>query len=108
MIDREVLKDWQCWQLNETLYEHVMRMEGSMPWNVLSALHRENEREDSAMLPTSRSSSNGGCGNAAKATRRAEAQLRRLGEQGSYNSPRQPPPQGCVDFSGVDVFAART
>ena len=48
MIDHEVLKDWQRWHLNETLYEHDMRMEDSMPWNVLSALHWENKREDSA------------------------------------------------------------
>ena len=47
MIYHEVLKDWQCGRLNETLGE----------------LHRENEWEDcSAMLPTSRSSSNHAAG----------------------------------------------
>jgi hypothetical protein len=42
-----------------------MRMDSSPPRNVLAALHQENEQEEeSAMLPTSRSSSNGGLENA--------------------------------------------
>ena len=61
MNDREVLKDWHRRHLNETLDEHDMRMDSSPPRNVLAALHRENEQEDEFdMLPTSRSSSNGG------------------------------------------------
>ena len=57
-----MLKDWHHRRLNETLDEHDMRMDSSPPWNVLAALHRENEQEEaeSAMLPTSRSSSNNG------------------------------------------------
>ena len=43
-----------------------MRMDSIPPPNVLASLNRVNERGDSAMLPTSHSSSNGGCGNAAK------------------------------------------
>ena len=43
-----------------------MRMDSIPPPNVLAALNWVNERGDSAMLPTSHSSSNGGCGNAAK------------------------------------------
>ncbi len=65
MNDCEILKDWHRRHLNETLDEHDMQMDSSPPWNVLAALHRENEREEeSAMLPTSRSSSNGGHENA--------------------------------------------
>jgi hypothetical protein len=115
MIDHEVLKDWQRRRLNETLDEHDMWMESSMPWNVLAAFHWENEWEDSAMLPTSRSSSNGGHGNAAKATRRAEAAAQEAGRavvMAASMSPTIPqdglPPKGCVDFSGFDAFAART
>ena len=81
MNDLEVLKNWHHRRLNETIEEHDMRMDSGPPRNVLAALHRENERENSAMLPTttSRSSSNGGRGNAAKATRRAEAAAQEAG-----------------------------
>jgi len=60
MNDREVLKDWHRRRLNETLGEHDIRMESSPPRNIHAVLHRGNERDDSAMLPTSLSSSNGG------------------------------------------------
>ena len=60
MNDREVLSCWHRGRLNETLDEQNMRMDSNPPRSVLAALHRENEREEaeSAMLPTSRSSSN--------------------------------------------------
>ena len=66
MNDREVLNYWHRRRLNKTLDEHDMRMDSGPPRNVLAALHRENEREEaeSAMLPTSRSSSNDGRENA--------------------------------------------
>ena len=66
MNDREVLKDWHRRRLNETLDEHDVRMDSSLPRNVLAVLHCENEQEEaeSAMLPTSRSSSNNGHENA--------------------------------------------
>ncbi len=97
MNDFEVLKNWHHRRLNETIEEHDMRMDSDPPRNVLAALHRENERENSAMLPTttSRSSSNGGGrGNAAKATRRAEAaahEARRAGVRAASTSPTPPP-----------------
>ena len=52
--------DWHHRRLNETLGEHDMRMESSPRRNIHAVLHRENERDDSAMLPTSLSSSNSG------------------------------------------------
>ena len=60
MNDREVLSCWHRGRLNETLDEQNMRMDSNPPRSVLAALHRENEREEaeSAMLPTSHSSSN--------------------------------------------------
>jgi len=80
MNDREVLKDWHRRRLNETIDEHDMRMDSSPPRNVLAALHRENEREEeSAMLPTSRSSSNSGRENAVGTVRTAHHGGRRLG-----------------------------
>ena len=52
-------------RLNETLDEHDVQMDSSPPQNVLAGLHQENEREEeSAKLPTSRSSSNSGRENA--------------------------------------------
>ena len=64
---------WHRRRLNETLDEHDMRMDSGPPRNVLAALHRENEREEaeSAMLPTSRSSSNNGRENAVGTVRTA-------------------------------------
>ena len=60
MNDCEVLKDWHRRHLNETFDEHDMQMDSSPPWNVLAALHQEyKQEEESAMLPTSYSSSNG-------------------------------------------------
>ena len=82
-----------------------MWMEGNIPPHVLAAFHWENEQEDSAMLPTSHSSSNGGCGNAAKATRRAEAAAQEAGRAGvraASTSPTIPqdglPPRESVIF----------
>ncbi len=107
MIDREVLNDWQRRRLNETLDKHDMRMEDSMPWNVLAALHRENEREDSAMLPTSRSSSSGGHGNAAKATRRAEAAAQEAGRAGVRAASTSPTiPQDGLPPRDASIFPA--
>jgi len=74
MNDREVLKDWhRTKRLNETLDEHDVRMDSSPPRNVLAALLRENEQreEESAMLPTSCSSSNSGHENAVGTVRTA-------------------------------------
>ena len=87
-----------------------MRMDSGPPRNVLAALHRENERENSAMLPTttSRSSSNGGRGNAAKATRRAEAaahEARRVGVRAASTSPT-PPPQDNLPPRQASIFPA--
>ena len=64
---------WHRRRLNETLDEHDMRMDSGPPRNVLAALHWENEREEaeSAMLPTSRSSSNNGRENAVGTVRTA-------------------------------------
>jgi hypothetical protein len=59
MNDCEVLKNWHRRRLNETLGEHDMQMESSPPRNIHAVLHRGNERDYSAMLPTSLSSSNG-------------------------------------------------
>ena len=70
-----------------------MRMDTTPPPNRLAALNRENERGDSAMLPTSRSSSSGGRGNAAKATRRAEVAAQEAGRAGvraASTSPKAP------------------
>ena len=108
MNDLEVVKDWHRRRLNETLEEHDLRMEGNIPWNVLAAFHRENEREDSAMLPTSHSSSNGGHGNAAKATRRAEATAQeavRAGVRAASTSPT-PPNGGLPPSRDVPIFPA--
>jgi hypothetical protein len=69
MNDLEKLTVWYHRRCNETYEEHDMRMDSIPPLNVLAALNRVNERGDSAMLPTSHSSSNGGRGNTAKANR---------------------------------------
>jgi hypothetical protein len=110
MNDLEVLKNWHHRRLNETIEEHDMRMDSGPPRNVLAALHRENERENSAMLPTttSRSSSNGGRGNAAKATRRAEAaahEARRAGVRAASTSPT-PPPRDNLPPRQASIFPA--
>jgi len=87
-----------------------MRMDSDPPRNVLAALHRENERENSAMLPTttSRSSSNGGGrGNAAKATRRAEAaahEASRAGVRAASTSPT--PPRDNLPPRQASIFPA--
>ena len=109
MNDLEVLKNWHHRRLNETIEEHDMRMDSGPPRNVLAALHRENERENSAMIPatTSCSSSNGGRGNAAKATRRAEAaaqEARRAGVRAASTSPT--PPQDNLPPRQVSIFPA--
>jgi len=69
MNDLEKLTVWYRRRRNETYEEHDMRMDSIPPLNVLVALNRVNERGDSAMLPTSHSSSNGERENAAKANR---------------------------------------
>ena len=106
----DLLKNWDRRRFNETYEEHDMRMDSGPPRNVLAALHRENERENSAMLPTttSRSSSNGGRGNAAKATRRAEAAAQvagRAGVRAASTSPTIPqdglPPRDALIFSAL-------
>jgi hypothetical protein len=110
MNDREVLKDWQRRRLNETLEEHDMRMDITSPWNVLAASNRKNERGDSAILPTSRRSSNGGHGNAAKANRRAEAAAQeaagRAGVRAASTSPTPPPPQDGLPPREASIFTA--
>jgi hypothetical protein len=109
MNDLEVLKNGHRRCLNETLEEHDMQMDSGLPRNVLAALHRENEWENSAMLPTttSRSSSNGGRVNAAKATRRAEAaarEARRAGVRAASTSPT--PPQDNLPPRQASIFPA--
>ncbi len=114
MNDLEVLKNWQHRRLNETIEEHDMRMDSGPPRNVLAALHRENERENSAMLrptTTSRSSSNGGRGNASKqAIRRAEAaahEARRAGvSRAASTSPTPPPRDNLPPRQQASIFPA--
>ena len=104
------MKNWERRHFNETYEEHDMRIDTGPPQNVLTALHRENERENSDMIPTttSRSSSNGGRGNAAKATRRAEAaaqEARRAGVRAASTSPTIPqdglPPRDASIFPAL-------
>ena len=103
------MKNWERRHFNETYEDHDMRMDIGPPQNVLTALHRENEQENSAMIPatTSCSSSNGGRGNAAKATRRAEAaaqEARRAGVRAASTSPT--PPQDNLPPRQVSIFPA--
>ena len=98
---------WYRRRLNETLEEHDIRMDTTPPPNILTVLNRENEGRDSAMLPTSRSSSNGGRGNAAKVTRRAEAAAQEAGRAGVRAASMSPKaPQDGLPPRDASIFTA--